>query len=156
MTAAPSPPRFRDQHLPIALTMTGMLILALLVSTFTPIKVLDGGWEIGLIVLGIVYLLLILHYLQRRWLFRHGVNVLAELAASSGDSLSIRYRHAGETFERIVELTPDARTRVFSGKRIVLRMHPRCPKCVQYLREFDTPEILASLASLRFIREDRP
>jgi len=144
-TLSPASPSFREHYLPMARNVTGIVALAVLISTFSPVKILDGDWIIALVVLGIFYVLIILQYLQKRWLFRQGVNVLAELAASASNSFSIRYRHGGSTYERIVEVTPEARKRLYSGGKIVLRMHPRRPQCVQYLREFDTPEVMASL-----------
>jgi K+ transporter len=141
----PSPPRFRDQHLSIALGVTLVLAAVVLVSNFTPVKIMEGGWIVALVALAIFYFVLVLHYRQKRWLFDNGINVLAELAASAAESFSIRYQHDGVMFEQIVEVTPEARKRLYSGGKIVLRMHPRRPQCVQYLREFDTPSVLASL-----------
>jgi hypothetical protein len=143
----PSPPLFRDQHLPAALAATLLVVSGVALDQYTSFKVFRGGWEVGALVLLLFYVILLAHYVQRVWLFYNGTNVLGELVSSNEDGFAFRYKYLGRTYKKVVELTADAVQRAKVEGRVVLRIHPEHPKCVQHLRQFDTAEIEAALVA---------
>jgi hypothetical protein len=136
---------FRHQHLSAALAATVLVLSGVALDQYTSFKVFRGGWEIAALVLGLFYILLIAHFVQRVRLFWNGTNVLGELVSSNEDGFRFRYKYLGRTYKRVVELTADAATRAKIEGRVVLRIHPEHPRCVQHLREFDTADVAAAL-----------